>query len=43
MLKKRLKADGTVPRFIGVSPLLAKIFWFGGLDLSDVRVSAKRS
>jgi len=43
MLKKKLKADGAAPRFIGVSPLLAKIFWLGGLDLSDVRVSAKRS
>ena len=43
MLKKKLKADGAVPRFIGVSPLLARIFWLGGLDLSDVRVSAKRS
>jgi N-acetylglucosaminyldiphosphoundecaprenol N-acetyl-beta-D-mannosaminyltransferase len=41
MLTKKLKAEGTVPSFIGVSPLLTRIFWLGGLDLSDVRVSAK--
>jgi N-acetylglucosaminyldiphosphoundecaprenol N-acetyl-beta-D-mannosaminyltransferase len=33
MLKKKLKADGAAPKFIGVSPLLEKIFCFGGLDL----------
>jgi N-acetylglucosaminyldiphosphoundecaprenol N-acetyl-beta-D-mannosaminyltransferase len=32
MLKKRLKADGAVPRFTGVSPLLGKIFDLGGLE-----------
>jgi len=32
MLKKKLKADGAVARFTGVSPLLARIFWLGGLE-----------
>lgn len=32
MLKKKLKADGAVPNFIGVSPLLEKIFCLSGLD-----------
>jgi len=32
MLKKKLKADGAVPNFIGVSPLLEKIFYLSGLD-----------
>jgi len=32
MLKKKLKADGAVPEFTGVSPLLAKIFRLGGLE-----------
>jgi len=34
MLKKKLKADGAVPRFAGVSPLLERIFYLGGLDLT---------
>jgi N-acetylglucosaminyldiphosphoundecaprenol N-acetyl-beta-D-mannosaminyltransferase len=32
MLKKKLKADGVAPRFIGMSPRLEKIFSLGGLD-----------
>jgi N-acetylglucosaminyldiphosphoundecaprenol N-acetyl-beta-D-mannosaminyltransferase len=32
MLKKKLKGAGAVPEFTGVSPLLAKIFWLGGLE-----------
>jgi N-acetylglucosaminyldiphosphoundecaprenol N-acetyl-beta-D-mannosaminyltransferase len=32
MLKKKLKADGGVPRFTGVSPLMEKIFDLGGLE-----------
>jgi N-acetylglucosaminyldiphosphoundecaprenol N-acetyl-beta-D-mannosaminyltransferase len=32
MLKKKLKAEGAVPQFTGVSPRLARIFRLGGLD-----------
>jgi N-acetylglucosaminyldiphosphoundecaprenol N-acetyl-beta-D-mannosaminyltransferase len=32
MLKKKLKADGTVPNFKGVSPLLQRIFCLSGLE-----------
>jgi N-acetylglucosaminyldiphosphoundecaprenol N-acetyl-beta-D-mannosaminyltransferase len=32
MLKKKLKANGAVPKFVGVSPLLEKIFSYGGLE-----------
>jgi N-acetylglucosaminyldiphosphoundecaprenol N-acetyl-beta-D-mannosaminyltransferase len=32
MLKKKLKTDGAVPKFTGVSPLLERIFCLGGLD-----------
>ena len=32
MLKKKLKADGAVAEFTGVSPLLEKIFYLGGLE-----------
>jgi N-acetylglucosaminyldiphosphoundecaprenol N-acetyl-beta-D-mannosaminyltransferase len=34
MLRKQLVAQGCVASFVGVSPLLARIFHFGGLDLS---------
>jgi N-acetylglucosaminyldiphosphoundecaprenol N-acetyl-beta-D-mannosaminyltransferase len=43
MLKKKMKADGAVPSFTGVSPLLARIFHLAGLDLNDFRISANRS
>jgi N-acetylglucosaminyldiphosphoundecaprenol N-acetyl-beta-D-mannosaminyltransferase len=32
MLKKKLKAEGVVAKFIGVSPLLEKILYLGGLN-----------
>jgi N-acetylglucosaminyldiphosphoundecaprenol N-acetyl-beta-D-mannosaminyltransferase len=32
MLKKKLKSDGAAPRFTGVSPLLERIFYLGGLN-----------
>ncbi|MBV9559061.1 MAG: WecB/TagA/CpsF family glycosyltransferase [Bradyrhizobium sp.] len=32
MLKKKLKAHGAAPKFIGVSPLLRKVFHLGGLE-----------
>jgi N-acetylglucosaminyldiphosphoundecaprenol N-acetyl-beta-D-mannosaminyltransferase len=32
MLKKKLKARGAAPRFTGVSPLLQKVFYLGGLE-----------
>jgi N-acetylglucosaminyldiphosphoundecaprenol N-acetyl-beta-D-mannosaminyltransferase len=34
MVKKKLRADGAVPKFIGVSPLLEKIFRLGCLELN---------
>jgi N-acetylglucosaminyldiphosphoundecaprenol N-acetyl-beta-D-mannosaminyltransferase len=33
MLKKRLKAEGTVLKFRGLSPLSERIFFLGGLDV----------
>jgi len=32
MLKKKLKARGAAPKFTGVSPLLQKVFYLGGLE-----------
>jgi N-acetylglucosaminyldiphosphoundecaprenol N-acetyl-beta-D-mannosaminyltransferase len=34
MLKKKLKADGAVPEFRGISPRLARMFWLGGLEFN---------
>ncbi|MGY3451453.1 WecB/TagA/CpsF family glycosyltransferase [Bradyrhizobium sp. USDA 4353] len=35
MLRKQLDANGCEAAFVGVSPLLARIFHFGGLELHD--------
>jgi len=35
MLRKQLMAKGGVANFMGVSPVLAKIFRFGGLEFRD--------
>jgi N-acetylglucosaminyldiphosphoundecaprenol N-acetyl-beta-D-mannosaminyltransferase len=32
MLKKKLKARGAAPKFTGVSPLLQRVFYLGGLE-----------